>query len=155
MPLSSLLNDTAGIPSSDSTPDITIQQSVIKELEKQKTKITIAHHITINHAKSQVKRKSKFASRNFRENGKSRKKFVHHNHNDDKREQLKENEKIRKKQICDNLDDKKAEFKKVDNKRIKEKRDNLDTHEKVLLKNYEKRLRENYTMTLIMTKEKR
>ena len=37
MPLSSLLNDTAGIRSSDSTPDITIQQSVIKELEKQKT----------------------------------------------------------------------------------------------------------------------
>ena len=35
MPLSSLLNDTAGILSLDSAPDIMIQQSVIKELEKQ------------------------------------------------------------------------------------------------------------------------
>ena len=34
MPPSSLLNDTAGILSLDSTPDM-IQQSVIKELEKQ------------------------------------------------------------------------------------------------------------------------
>ena len=33
MLLSSLLNDTAGILSSDSIPDIMIQQSVIKELE--------------------------------------------------------------------------------------------------------------------------
>ena len=36
IPSSSLLNDTSGIPSSDSTPDIMIQQSVIKEPEKQK-----------------------------------------------------------------------------------------------------------------------
>ena len=35
MPLSSLLNDTVGILSLDSAPDIMIQQSVIKELEKQ------------------------------------------------------------------------------------------------------------------------
>ena len=35
MPPSSLLNDTAGILSVDSTPDIMIQQSVIKELETQ------------------------------------------------------------------------------------------------------------------------
>ena len=44
MPLSSLLNDTAGILSSDSTPDIMFQQSVIKELEKHKTKIAIARN---------------------------------------------------------------------------------------------------------------
>ena len=42
IPPSSLLNDTAGKLSSDSTLDVMIQQSVIKELEKQKTKITIA-----------------------------------------------------------------------------------------------------------------
>ena len=39
------------------------------------------------------------------------------------RKQLKENDKIIKKQMCDNLDDKKGELKKVDNKRKKEKRD--------------------------------
>ena len=33
MSLSSLLNDTAGILSSESIPDIMIQQSVVKELE--------------------------------------------------------------------------------------------------------------------------
>ena len=78
MPLSSLLNDTAGILSSDSTPDIMILESVIKELEKQKTKTAIAQEqdITINHVKSPVKRKPKFTSCNFRENGKNRKKFM-------------------------------------------------------------------------------
>ena len=35
MPPSSLLNDNAGILSLDSIPDIMIQQSVIKALEKQ------------------------------------------------------------------------------------------------------------------------
>ena len=39
------------------------------------------------------------------------------------RKQLKENDKIIKKQMRDNLDDKKGELKKVDNKRKKEKRD--------------------------------
>ena len=69
-----------------------IQQSVIKKLEKQKTKTAIAQEqdITVNHVKSPVKRKSKFASHNFRENGRSRKKFMCYNLNDDKREQLKE-----------------------------------------------------------------
>ena len=81
MPLSSLLNDTAGILSSDSTPDIMIWQSVIKEIEKQKAKIAIAQEqvITVNHLKSPVKRKSKFTSRNFIENGKNRKKFMCYN----------------------------------------------------------------------------
>ena len=62
MLLSSLLNDTARILSSDSTPDIMIWQSVIKELEKQKSKIAIAEEqdITIKHVKSPTKRKSKF-----------------------------------------------------------------------------------------------
>ena len=122
MPPSSLLNDNAGILSPDSTPDIMIQQSVIKELEIQKTKIAIAQEqdITINHVKSPVKRKSKFTSSNFRENGKNRKKFLHHDLNDDKREQLKENDRIRKKQMHDNLDDnKKGELKKVGNTRKK------------------------------------
>ena len=45
-----------------------------------------------------------------------------HNLNDDKREQLKENDRIRKKQMRDNLDDnKKGELKKVENKRKKRK----------------------------------
>ena len=39
------------------------------------------------------------------------------------RKQLKENDKIIKKQMRDNLDDKKGELKNVDNKRKKEKRD--------------------------------
>ena len=92
MPLSSLLNDTARILSSDSTPDITIWNDY--ELEKQKTKIPVAQEqdITINHVRSPVKRKSKFRSRNFRENGQNRKKFVRYNFNDDKREQLKKND---------------------------------------------------------------
>ena len=62
MLLSSLLNDTARILSSDSTPDIMIWQSVIKELEKQKSKIAIAEEqdITVKHVKSPAKRKSKF-----------------------------------------------------------------------------------------------
>ena len=62
MLLSSLLNDTARILSSDSTPDIMIWQSGIKELEKQKSKIAIAEEqdITIKHVKSPAKRKSKF-----------------------------------------------------------------------------------------------
>ena len=38
--------------------------------------------------------------------------------------------------------------------REKRKRDNLDTHEKELLKNYEK-MKENWVVTLMMTKEKR
>ena len=62
MLLSSLLNDTARILSSDSTPDIMIWQSVIKELEKQKSKIAIAEEqdITIKHVKSPANRKSNF-----------------------------------------------------------------------------------------------
>ena len=121
MPLSSLLNDTAGILSSDSTPDIMIRQSVLKELEKHKTKIAIAQgqDFTINHGKSPVKRKSKFASQKLRENG-NRKKFMRYNLNDDEREQLKEKDKIRKKQMRDKLDDNKiGELKNVDNKRKK------------------------------------
>ena len=101
MPSSSLLIDTAGILASDSAPDMVhmIRQSVIKELEKQKTRIAIAQEqdITINHVKSPVKRNSKFTSRNIRENGKSRKRSMCYNLNDDKREQLKENDKIRNK----------------------------------------------------------
>ena len=47
---------------------------------------------------------------------------MRYNHNDHKREQLKENDKIRKKQMRDSLDDDKiGEFKKVDNKRKKRK----------------------------------
>ena len=38
MPPSNLLNGPTGILSPDSTPDIIIRQSVIKQLEKQKTK---------------------------------------------------------------------------------------------------------------------
>ena len=118
MPPSSLLNDTAGILSSDSTLGIMIRQSVIKKLEKQQD-------ITINHVKSSVMIKSTLLSRTFKENGKNRKKFMRHNLDDDKRKQLKENDEIRKKQMSDNLDDKKkGELKKIDNKR---KRKNVTT----------------------------
>ena len=76
--------------------------------------------LTINYVRSPIKRKSKFSNRNFRENGKNRKKFMRYNLNDDNREQLKENDKIRKKQMRDNLDDnKKGELKNVDRKRLK------------------------------------
>ena len=79
-----------------------------------------------------------------------------YNLNDDKREQLKENDKIRKKQMHDNLDDnKKGELKKVDSKRTKEERDNLEAHEKELLNNYGKKERENCVIILMMTKESR
>ena len=58
---------------------------------------------------------------------------MRYNHNDHKREQLKENDKIRKKQMCDSLDDDKiGEFKKVDNKR--KKRKNVTTL--ILMKRY-------------------
>ena len=47
---------------------------------------------------------------------------------------MKQSDKIRKKQMRNNLDDNKIrELKNVDNKIKKEKRDNLDTHEKELL----------------------
>ena len=50
------------------------------------------------------------------------------NLDDDKREQMKESDKINK-EICDNLDDnEKGALKNVDSRRKKEKRDNLDTH---------------------------
>ena len=78
MPPSSLLNDTAGILSSDSTLGIMIGQSVIKKLEKQQD-------ITINHVKSSVMIKSTLLSRTFKENDKNRKKFMRHNLDDDKR----------------------------------------------------------------------
>ena len=46
-----------------------------------------------------------------------------HNLNDDKREQRKENDRIRKKQMRDNLDDnEKGELKKVETKRQKKKK---------------------------------
>ena len=51
MPPSSLLNDTARILSSDSAPDIMIRQSVIKKLEKEKTKIVIAQEQDITYYK--------------------------------------------------------------------------------------------------------
>ena len=58
----------------------------------------------------------------------------------DKREQVKESDNIRKKQMRGNLDDNKiGKLKNVHNKK---KRDNLDTHEKELLKNYKKKREE-------------
>ena len=91
-------------------------------------------------------------SPNFRENGGNEKKVVCQNLDDDKREQLKENEKIRKKQMRDKLDDnKKGELKNIDH----EKPGNLDTHEKELLKIMKKRERGNCTITLMMTKKQK
>ena len=57
MPPSSLLDYAAGILSSDSAPDIMTRQAVVKELEKQKTKIVIAQEqdITIKHVKSPLR----------------------------------------------------------------------------------------------------
>ena len=75
---------------------------------------------------------------------------------DDKGEQVKESDKIRKKEMRDNLDDnEKGKLKNFDNRRKKEKRDNLDTHENKLLKSYEKKEIENCLITLMMTKENR
>ena len=63
------------------------------------------------------------------------------NLNGEKREQVKESDKIGKKEMRDNLDDdKKEELKNVDNRKKKEgKCDNLHTHEKEFFKNYEKK----------------
>ena len=71
----------------------------------------------------------------------------------DKREQVKQSDKIRKKQMRNNLDNKIRELKNVDNKKKKEKRDNLDTHEKELLNIYEKKEKESCVITLMMIKE--
>ena len=141
MPPSNLLNGTTGILSSDSTPNIIIRQSVIKQLEKQNKKaIAQEQDIAINHVKSSVKWKSKFTSRNFRENGKNRMKFMREN---------------QKKTMRDNLDDnRKGELKNDYQRKIK-KRDNLDTHDKELLKNFEKKERENWAITLMIRKENR
>ena len=73
LPLS-ILNNAAGIRISseliaDSTPGIMIQQSVIRELGKQKTKINVTQKKgnTTKHVIYPVRKKSKFTIPNFRE----------------------------------------------------------------------------------------
>ena len=92
------------------TGKIMIQQSVLLELDKHKTKLTIAQEEEKpdpSKVKSSVKRKSTFT--NF---------------------SSKENDKKRKKLMCDNISDKEKErLKKIITKE-KTKRDNLDDNEK-------------------------
>ena len=93
------------------TAEIMIRQSILQELEKQKTKLTIAQEEEKpdpNKVKCPVKRKSKFTNRSSKKNDKKRKKLMLDNINDERKEHLK----------------------KEDNKRTKEKHDNLNIDEK-------------------------
>ena len=70
------------------TVETMIWQSVLQELEKQKTKLTIVQgeeKTDASKVKDPVKRKSKFTSRSYKENDKKRKKFMHDNINDEKK----------------------------------------------------------------------
>ena len=69
-----------------------IRQSVLQELQKQKTKLTIAQgeeKPDPGKVKSPVKGKSKFTNRSSKENNKKRKKLMRDNINDERRELLK------------------------------------------------------------------
>ena len=102
------------------TVETMIQQSVLQELEKQKAKLAVdqeKEESNSNKIKSPVKRNSKFANRSFRENDKRRKRFM-----------------------CDNLEEENKEYsRKMDNKRKKAKCDNLNDNQIKQLRIYEKR----------------
>ena len=147
------------------TTEITIRQSVLQELEKRKTKLTIAKEEekpNPSKFKSPVKRKPKFINRSSKENDKKRKKLMcdnisdeekerlkkiitkektkRDNLDDNEKEQLRKYEKIKKKAILDNLGDEQKEHLKVqDNKWKKEKCDNLSVDEKEQLRKYKKK----------------
>ena len=90
------LNGTAGVSSTSEliseTAETMNQQSVLQEVEKQKTKLPMDQQkekTISNKIKSPVKRKSKFTDRISRENDEKRKKFMRDNFGEDKKEQLK------------------------------------------------------------------
>ena len=96
-----------------------IQQSVLQELEKQKTKLATDQQkdkTNSNKVKSPVKRKSEFTNRSSKENDKKRSKFMHDDFGEDEKQ-------LKKK------DDKKERKKKnIKKKRIaKEKKQNVIT----------------------------
>ena len=69
-----------------------IQQSVLIELEKQKVKLAMGQQkekTNLVRVKCPVKRKSKFTNHSSRENDKKRKKFMCDNFGEDEKEQLK------------------------------------------------------------------
>ena len=69
-----------------------IQQSVLQELEKQKTKLATDQQkdkTNSNKVKSPVKRKSEFTNRSSKENDKKRSKFMRDDFGEDEKEQLK------------------------------------------------------------------
>ena len=123
---SNSLNGTAGVIStaeliSETAETVNmIRHSVLQELEKQKAKLAVDQEkekTNSNKVKSPVKRKSKFTNRSFRENDKMRKNFM-----------------------PDNLEEGKKEYsRKMDNKRKKAKRDDLDDNHIKQLRIYEKR----------------
>ena len=88
-----------------------IRQSVLLELEKQKRNIlwTSRKKTNSSKVKSLSKRKSKFTSRCSRGKDK-RKKFMHDNFGEDEKEQLKNKDKKRKKEMLDNLDEGKNKY---------------------------------------------
>ena len=84
-----------------------IQQSVLQELEKQKTKLATDQQkdkTNSNKVKSPVKRKSELTNRSSKENDKKRSKFMRDDFGEDEKEQLK---KKRKNKIRDNLEEEK------------------------------------------------
>ena len=77
-----------------------IRQSVLQELEKRKTKLTIAKEEekpNPSKFKSPVKRKPKFINRSSKENDKKRKKLMCDNISDERKEHLKIEDSKRKK----------------------------------------------------------
>ena len=95
-----LLNGTAGVSSTSEliseTAETMIQQSVLQELEKQKTKLATDQQkdkTNSNKVKSPVKRKSEFTNRSSKENDKKRSKFMRDDFGEDEKEQLKKKKK--------------------------------------------------------------
>ena len=76
-----------------------IRQSVLLELEKQKAKLVMDQQnkkTSSIKVKSPLERKSQFTNRSSRENDKKRKKFMRDNFGEDEKEQLKKDDKKRK-----------------------------------------------------------
>ena len=97
------LNGTARVsPTSELISEIAesmIRQSVLLELEKQKAKLVMDQQnkkTSSIKVKSPLKRKSQFTNRSSRENDKKRKKFMRDNFGEDEKEQLKKDDKKRK-----------------------------------------------------------
>ena len=137
-----LQSNSIGATEVEFTVEMRNRQSLLKELEKQKGKITIAQEkkhnsneslstAALNEVKSPVKRKKKFSETLSRK----RVKTFRDNLDDGEKTKIKDNEKNRLKKMRDNLDDdEKTEIKSDDKQRKKEKRDNLDDDEKTKIK---------------------